>query len=64
MVPSEVTMKKTDCYQWVYSAYFSQRVYVGYSEPHGKWTAGFCDGYIRMAASTYSELIQKLGETK
>jgi hypothetical protein len=36
-------------------------VYAGYSDLHGKWTAGFCDGYIRVSAGSYKELVDKLG---
>jgi hypothetical protein len=36
-------------------------VYAGYSDLHGKWTAGFCDGYIRASAGSYQELVDKLG---
>ena len=36
-------------------------VYAGYSDLHGKWTAGFCDGYIRLSAGSYQELVDKLG---
>ena len=36
-------------------------VYAGYSDLHGKWTAGFCDGYIRVSAGSYQELVDKLG---
>jgi hypothetical protein len=36
-------------------------VYAGYSDLHGKWTAGFCDGYIRASAGSYKELVDKLG---
>jgi hypothetical protein len=36
-------------------------VYAGYSDLHGRWTAGFCDGYIRASAGSYKELVDKLG---
>jgi len=36
-------------------------VYAGYSDLHGKWTAGFCDGYIRASAGSYQKLVDKLG---
>jgi hypothetical protein len=50
---SVLTMKKTDGSRWVHSSHFGRMVYAGYSDLHGKWTAGFCDGYIRASAGTY-----------
>src|ERR1039458_2563788 len=54
-------MKKTDCSRWLLSSHFGRMVYAGYSDLHGKWTAGFCDGYIRVSAGSYQELVDKLG---
>src|ERR1035438_6994093 len=56
-----LTMKKTDCSRWLHSSHFDRMVYAGYSDLHGKWTAGFCDGYIRVSAGSYQELVDKLG---
>ena len=54
-------MKKTDCSRWLHSSHFGRMVYAGYSDLHGRWTAGFCDGYIRLSAGSYQELVDKLG---
>src|ERR1035441_6058847 len=54
-------MKKIDCSRWFHSSRFGRMVYAGYSDLHGKWTAGFCDGYIRVSAGSYQELVDKLG---
>ena len=56
-----LTMKKIDCSRWFHSSRFGRMVYAGYSDLHGKWTAGFCDGYIRVSAGSYQELVDKLG---
>jgi hypothetical protein len=53
-------MKKTDCFRWIYSSRFGRRVYAGYSDLHGSWTAGFCDGYIQVSAKSYRALIHEL----
>lgn len=39
---SVLTMKKTDCSRWLHSSHFGCMVYAGYSDVHGRWTAGFC----------------------
>ena len=54
-------MKKTNCSRWLRSSHFGRMVYAGYSDLHGKWTAGFCDGYIRVSAGSYKELVDRLG---
>ena len=54
-------MQKTDCSRWLHSSHLGRMVYAGYSDLHGKWTAGFCDGYIRLSAGSYKELVDKLG---
>ena len=54
-------MKKTDGSRWLHSSHFGRMVYAGYSDLHGKWTAGFCDGYVRVSAGSYKELVDRLG---
>ena len=56
-----LTVKKTDGSRWLHSSRFGRIIYAGYSDLHGKWTAGFCDGYIRASAGSYKDLVDKLG---
>src|ERR1039458_4776754 len=52
-----LTVKKTDYSRWLHSSHFGRMVHAGYSDLHGKWTAGFCDGYTREAGQRESGVV-------